>query len=213
MKKKYFKYVFYVFVISLFIIDNYFYKENILVDNIRNSVVLNLEEENKELRKLLEYEKNNENKYLLGKVKYNNLYDFLNVLVIDKGSNDGVKKGDILVNDLGLIGIVDKVYKNESYVNLITKKNNQISVRVNESYGILKMNQDKLEVSNIKSNEEVKIGDLVYTSGIGNLPKNILVGVVDDIYLDELGLEKTLIINSKIDFHNLNYCFIIGEKS
>ena len=213
--KNYLRYILFLIIFLLFIFqDNIYgllYKNNpeILKCNIIKG------ESNKklqELENLLDIKINDYN-YVISKVIYRNIYSFNNELTISKGKNYGIKKKYAVVNDLGLVGIINNSYNNYSKVQLLTNKNTEISVRINNSYGILKRSKDIFYVDNITNSEIINIGDLVYTSGIGNLPGDILIGKVSSIKIDKLGIEQILLINPVVDFNNINYVMVILNDS
>ncbi|MCI8670696.1 MAG: rod shape-determining protein MreC [Bacilli bacterium] len=143
------------------------------------------------------------------KVMLQNIYDFYNKITINKGTNSNIEKGQAVINEKGLIGIINKVSNNSSEVNLITNPNTSISVKVNNSYGILTTKDNKLIVKNIKTNNEIKEGEQVFTSGLTDIPEGILVGTVKSVTKSSLELEYILEITSAIDIYNLSYVGVV----
>ncbi len=143
------------------------------------------------------------------KVMLQNIYDFYNKITINKGTNSNIEKGQAVINEKGLIGIINKVSNNSSEVNLITNPNTSISVKVNNSYGILTTKDNKLIVKNIKTNNEITEGEQVFTSGLTDIPEGILVGTVKSVTKSSLELEYILEITSAIDIYNLSYVGVV----
>ena len=179
-----------------------------IVSNLENN---NLKEELNNIHSEINLEKIN-NEYTISKVKYRNVYNFLDEITIYKGSKDNLKEKDAVFNNEGLIGIITKTEENSSIVRLITNKETNISVKINESFGVLKANDSKLIVSNITNYENVEVGDKVYTSGIGHLIGNILIGTVSEITTDNLGIEKIITISPAVNFNKINYVYVVGAK-
>lgn len=153
-----------------------------------------LEDEVSELRKFVNSDLN-EFSYVIGKVKYRDLYKFNEEIVIDVGD---VSKGDAVVNSEGLVGIV---VSDKGNVKLLTSTYN-VSVSIGECYG----NLSNGKVTMVDKECNVREGDKVYTSGLGNIVKGIYVGSVSKVDNDSLGL--VLDINL-IDNSNLNYVGVI----
>ena len=153
-----------------------------------------LEDEVRELRKFVNSDLN-EFSYVIGKVKYRDLYKFNEEIVIDVGD---VSKGDAVVNSEGLVGIV---VSDKGNVKLLTSTYN-VSVSIGECYG----NLSNGKVTMVDKECNVREGDKVYTSGLGNIVKGIYVGSVSKVDNDSLGL--VLDINL-IDNSNLNYVGVI----
>lgn len=153
-----------------------------------------LEDEVRELRKFVNSDLN-EFSYVIGKVKYRDLYKFNEEIVIDVRD---VSKGDAVVNSEGLVGIV---VSDKGNVKLLTSTYN-VSVSIGECYG----NLSNGSVDMVDKECNVSVGDKVYTSGLGNIVKGIYVGSVSKVDNDSLGL--VLDINL-IDNSNLNYVGVI----
>lgn len=150
--------------------------------------------------------------YVLSKVVFRDVYDFYDELTILKGSEDKINKGDAVLNEDGLIGTVKKTDKNSSVVSLITNKNIEISVVVNNVYGILKFIDNRLIITSVNNYEDIEIGDIVYTSGIGYLPKGIKIGEITKVMHDTYGIEKKLTVTPYVDFDDINYVAILNEE-
>lgn len=204
-----------LFLVFLFkdSLDSLVIKHDKVLDTkiVEANEITRLKEENEELKKSLDFKENTNLEYVVSKVKFRNIYDYLNEVTIYKGSNDLIKKGDTVISNEGLIGFVKSTSKNEAIVQLITNKKSNVSVKINEAFGILKSENDKLIVSNISSYEKVEVNDKVYTSGLGNIVGNILVGTVTSINEDSLGIEKKITIKASIDFKNINYVFVVSK--
>ena len=66
-----------------------------------------------------------------------------------------------------------------------------------------------LIVKNIKTNNEIKEGEQVFTSGLTDIPEGILVGTVKSVTKSSLELEYILEITSAIDIYNLSYVGVV----
>ena len=130
----------------------------------------------------------------------------LDEITILKGSEDGVKTGDIIINEYGLVGIVSSVKKHVSFVKTINHKDTNISVKVGKSYGMLKKDDGKLIIEDIKTKDSDLVGTFVKTSGFTSVPEDILVGEVSSVI--DNGLTLSLVVIPSADLNNLNYCFI-----
>ena len=167
------------------------------------------EKEYQDLVKMLDisYE-NYEIKY--GKVILRNIYDFYNKIDINLGS-DKIKVGDIVLNEDGLIGVVSKTYKNYSTVELLTNNEINISVKINDSYGILESANNKIKIEDVKLNEQINAGDKIYTSGLTSIKPNILIGTVKNVLKGSLELEYEIEVEPSVNFYNINYIGVIAS--
>jgi rod shape-determining protein MreC len=109
-------------------------------------------------------------------------------LVIDRGTNQGVKKGAIALADGGLAGRVTNVYGNSSRVLLLSDPTAQVGVTISRTrnMGILRGLEQNLGVlSFFERDPGVKPGDIVVTSPHSGLfPPGIPVGRVRSVNLN-----------------------------
>lgn len=146
---------------------------------------------------------------IYSKVILRDIYAFNKEFTIGKGSRDGVQEQDVVVNEKGVVGIVKMVNPNSSVVLLLTNPDIQLSVKINDSYGILTSVDEKIIVKNIKLNREIKEGDEVYTSGLTSVPGDILIGTVKSIDTDSLELEYILNVESISHLEDISYVAVI----
>lgn len=146
---------------------------------------------------------------IYSKVILRDIYAFNKEFTIGKGSRDGVEEQDVVVNEKGVVGIVKTANPNSSVVLLLTNPDIQLSVKINDSYGILTSVDEKIIVKNIKLNREIKEGDEVYTSGLTSIPGDILIGTVKNIDTDSLELEYILNVESVSYLEDISYVAVI----
>jgi rod shape-determining protein MreC len=106
--------------------------------------------------------------------------------VVDKGATDGVKLGAPVIDTLGLIGQVQRVYPWASEVSLITDRDQVTPVQVVRNglrAVIFGLGYDgAMEVRFMPVNADIEKGDLLVTSGIdGVYPTGLPVAFVDSI--------------------------------
>lgn len=181
-----------------------------------------LQKENKELRDQLEidatlstHEKINAN------VISRSPDDWQDILIIDRGSNDGIEVNMSVMGSKGLIGRVIVVDKTSSKVELLTstnKNSNHFPVMIETKeygnvYGLLEDYDSKLGsfvVKQLTSTKGVKKGDMVMTSGLGsNSPKGLIVGEVEKIEATNFGLEKNVYIKPASSLYDISVVTVI----
>jgi len=104
-------------------------------------------------------------------------------LMLDAGSNDGVRPGQSVIDAGGLVGQIIAVTQATATVLLITDPDHAVPVLVGRNgvrlvaYGLGR--SDQLELSNIPLSADVKVGDAIITSGLGGrFPPGFPVGTV-----------------------------------
>ena len=111
-------------------------------------------------------------------------------LVLDAGSNDGVRAGQSVIDAGGLVGQVIAVRPDNATVLLLTDPDHAVPVMVARTgvrlvaYG--KGRSGTLELANIPLSADVRVGDAVITSGIGGrFPAGFPVGTVTALHPDD----------------------------
>lgn len=183
-----------------------------LMSSIYDEKLAYYQNEYEEMQKLLNIEVL-DYQAIYSKVILRDIYAFYDEITIGKGSYDGVSKGDLVVNEKGVIGLVKSVNKHTSIVELLTNSNIELSVKINQSYGILTSVDNEIIVKNVKLDDEIKVGDFVTTSGLTSVPGEILVGKVSEIKTDTLGLEYILEVDAVAYLQDISYVAVLGEVS
>ena len=148
-----------------------------------------------------------------GKIILRDIYKFYDEITINVGTSSGIQVQDLVINELGVIGVIKEVHQNSSIVELLTNKNMELSVRVDSSYGILTSQNDQIIIKNIKLNETIQVGDKVVTSGLTSIPKDIEIGTIKSIEKDHLELEYILEVESMARLEDINYVAVLkGAK-
>ena len=125
----------FVIFIAFFIFKDSIYKlldsKELNFNYLKENELNYYKEEYEKLLKIYNIDLEYNNNYNLSKIIYRDIYDFYNEMLISKGEKDGIKKGDAVVTSEGLIGVVSKLEKNSSYVDLLYNKDLKISVKIN----------------------------------------------------------------------------------
>lgn len=212
-------YVIYLIIFLAFIfgsnIDNIIISldPNLTTDNILENYDVDLKNNYQNLLDMHNIKINNDYNLLITKVKFRDMYDFDELITIYKGFDDNIFPGSVVLDTKGLLGVVKRTFSHSSKVQLISSKNSNISVKINDSYGILKSVDKKLVVKELSNYEKINIGDLIYTSGYGNLKSGIYIGKVKSINLNNTEIEKIIEVEPSADLNNINYVFIYGDKN
>tara|TARA_B100001250_G_C19715538_1_gene751276 strand:- start:146 stop:982 length:837 start_codon:yes stop_codon:yes gene_type:complete len=132
--------------------------------------------------------------------------------LINRGSNQLVLHNYVVLRKEGLVGRIKSVSPFQSIVQLITDHRNRVSALIqrNRVRGLIYGTLDGIEMRQINLHAKIKIGDRIITSGLGGLyPKGILIGWVKEIKHEEHELFKTAILDSAVDFNQIEEVFVI----
>jgi len=171
-----------------------------------------LKEENEQLKRELEQVSNllpyAKYHYSLTRLNYKENYSTTKIH-IQGGQDKDYKEGQAIINEFGLVGIIEKVGKEESSATLLTGLSN-FSVRINNAYGTITGYQDGVFIiENISNYDEVHLNDEVYTSSLGNIKENLFIGSVSEI--EGQTIEKKIKMKSKVDFKEIHYLYVVGD--
>jgi rod shape-determining protein MreC len=147
-----------------------------------------LQIDNERLRQLL----NASEKLAVNSVMATILYDardnFNRRIIVDRGMTHGVALGHPVIDDKGVIGQVSRVFPTTSEITLLTDKDQAIPVQVQRN-GLRSIVYGKGQIGNLEmripSSSDIKVGDMLVTSGIdGIYPAGLSVAQVAKIERD-----------------------------
>ncbi len=189
--------------------------ELVIKEEVNNYEVENLKEEIEDLKETMNIEKTYTSyKPIYAKTIIRNKMYWFNTITIDKGRKQKVREESAVVTNNGLIGKVIRTNKTTSTVKLITNsdRNNKMSVMVkkeNETIiGLIEEYEYPYLKVYIESNNVDK-DDIIVTSGLGNLPKNIYVGTVEKKEKDKYSLNTILYVKTRQDMNDINYVAVL----
>lgn len=139
--------------------------------------------ENAYLRKLLEASERLQLRSVMSEILYDARDPFSRKVILDRGERHGLKPGQPVIDDLGVVGQVTRVFPFTAEVTLLTDKDHAIPVQVLRSgvrsvaYG--RGQTGELELRFMASNADIRKGDVLTTSGIdGVYPAGLAVATV-----------------------------------
>ncbi|RED54191.1 rod shape-determining protein MreC [Aestuariispira insulae] len=143
-----------------------------------------LDVENRELQALLAYDRKDAMRYVTGRVVGLG-GTFVRSVLLNIGTNDGVRTGQVAVVGEGLIGRVAETGKFSSRVLLVSDLNSRIPVIVEETRVRAVLAGDNSlqpQIVYLSADSEIKEGQRIVTSGHGGaFPPGIPVGVVASV--------------------------------
>jgi len=153
--------------------------------------------------------------YIAATVIGREISPFLQYIIIDKGTEDGIRYGMPIVTQQGLVGRVDAVIASASRVKLITDSTSVVNIRLQSAEieaQLLGSLTGDLTLDMIPLDEIVEPGDVVLTSGLGgNYPPNIFVGQVLSTQRRENALFQTASVQPIVDFESINAVLVIDN--
>jgi rod shape-determining protein MreC len=166
------------------------------------------------LSTLVDYERRHvENEYAAATVIARDISPFMHYVIIDRGSDDGLRKGMPVITQQGLVGSIAAVTAGAARVQLITDPGSSINVILQQSgaEGILNGQiTGEIELDMVSQNATIQPGELVLTSGLGgNYPANIVIGQVTTVRSEPFALFQSASVQPVVDFSQLEIVLII----
>src|ERR1051325_988010 len=156
---------------------------------------------------------NPENQYKAAAVIGRDPSPFLQYVIINRGSNDGILRGMPVVTDQGLVGRVDAVIADAARIQLITDPASKVNVRLQnaEEDAVLSGSvTGDVTLDQIPQDTALQRGDLVLTSGLGGgYPPDLIIGQVVNVRARDFDLFQQATVQPVVDFNRLEIVLVI----
>jgi rod shape-determining protein MreC len=138
---------------------------------------------------------------------------FLHYIIIDHGSDDGIRHGMPVVTQQGLVGRVDAVTARASRVQLITDASSVINVRMQSLEREAQISGSitgDITLEMVPQDIVLNTGEILLTSGLGgDYPANILIGQVVSVHKTENELFQSASVQPVVDYSTLRAVLVI----
>lgn len=193
----------------------------LVMENARLSTTINRSDF---LKREAEASKGSDNEYIKAKLVNTDLNSMTTNFTIDKGSDDGIGKNDIVLQAIGdskyytgLVGKVSEVYKTTARVVTINSMVNDVSFINSNSgdYGVIDTyNKNTIQGYMLDLDSKVDEGDILLTSGLGGIyPYGIYIGRVSSVTMTQDSLRKNITIVSPVEFTHLYRVLVLKQKA
>lgn len=156
---------------------------------------------------------NPENRYQAAAVIGRDPSPFLRYIIINRGSDDNIRRGMPVVTQQGLVGRIEAVTANAARVQLITDSASVVNAKIQPSgaQAVLKgQASGDLLLDMIPQGMSIEVGNLVLTSGLGGgYPPNIVIGQIAGIRSQPQELFQSATVQSVVDFNQLEIVLVI----
>ncbi|MGB4503831.1 MAG: rod shape-determining protein MreC [Syntrophaceticus sp.] len=174
--------------------------------------------ENHRLRELLDFKERYAQQYtLLGARVISRAPNTLSsMVVIDRGSKDGVQKNMVAVSNAGLVGKVIAVGPNTAEVLLILDREGAAGALVEETRtpGVVEGAEEGpglLKMVSLPYDAKLQKGEMVVTSGMGGIfPPGLPIEKITKV--EGSGINKFAVVQPLVDFDRLEELFLITES-
>lgn len=137
-----------------------------------------------------------------------------NVIIINKGSEDGIEEDMGVMTSRGVIGYVSGVYKHYSRVESLLDVDQSLSalIKSNGTFGSVKWDGiriDRTIMHDIPVHTEIVVGDTVVTSGYSFIfPAGIPIGTIESAEIKD-GINYDVTLSLLENYSSLQYVYVV----
>ncbi|MCU0485339.1 MAG: rod shape-determining protein MreC [Anaerolineales bacterium] len=166
------------------------------------------------LSTLVDYARSStENRYLAASVIGYDTSPFLRYILINRGSDDGLRRGMPVVTNQGLVGQVAAVNSSAARVQLITDPAASVNVylqRADAEAVVQGQLTGEITLEMVPQSAALEAGDLIVTSGLGgNYPANLVIGQVTSVRQRDSDLFQSAAVQPAVNFAELEIVLVI----
>ncbi len=143
--------------------------------------------------------------------------NYMTVFTLNRGSMHGIEVNMPVVTEAGIVGYVSEVGSNWCKVVTILETASSVGAYVERSgelglvEGVYELkNNGVCRMSYLPSDADIKVGDLILSSGIGSIyPRGLPIGIVRELTPDEFGRDLLATVEPSADLSDLRNVMII----
>ena len=177
-----------------------------------------LEQENLELRNQLNFKNKNQYHITTAQIVAKNLDATDQVIVLNRGISDGVKKDQpVIFGDGILVGKIIDVQENISFARVLSDNQSKIAGTIlnsDHSLGVIEGGFGlSIKMTFIPRNENIITGDQIITSGLElGIPRGLIIGKVAAIENESYQPFQQAVITPAVDYEKINNVGILATQ-
>jgi rod shape-determining protein MreC len=185
--------------------------DRLMIENVR---LREADIERAQLREQLQFKLANPTYESLGaEVIGHDPSNLLRYITIDRGAKDGLAIGMPVVTARGLVGRITSVFPQSARVMLLTDPASSVNALIQSSRatGVVQgQGQRGLLLRFLEQSEQVEVGDIVLTSGLGgNMPKRLVIGQVTAVRRNDVEMFVEVQVQSAVYFDRIEMVQVI----
>lgn len=173
--------------------------------------------EAKRLRAGLALKESSPDKLLAARIISRNPSEWFITATIDRGSTSGIRPGQAVITPRGFLGQVTEVTPTNAQIRAATDRESGVGAMVQRSRAIGmclgQLDPEYLHLTYLAKDADVKLGDIVITSGQGGVvPKGLPIGRVVKVGLESGGFAKSAILSPSVKFDRAEEVYVVLRK-
>lgn len=180
-----------------------------------------VQQENKRLSEIAQYIQDNQDyEFITAAVTGKNPGYWFDNFVINAGYRQGIDVGMTVITPQGLVGRVTEVSGSWSKVTSIISNDSSVSALVERTRDntivrgntLIDPTNELCTMEYLPLDNDLLPGDVIKTSGLGDSPKGIIIGEVQEVARGAEDVERTAVITPSVDFMKLEEVMVIIEE-
>lgn len=147
--------------------------------------------------------------------------DIFGSYTINKGTLNGIQKGNAVLYGNYIVGIISSAYPNYSIVKTILDPDFSVSAyeivsgEISYVTGDASLAADGMcKMANLSTESAVTYGSIISTAGIsGNIPKGLIIGTVEKVEEEIISISNYAVIKPGINVNNISNCLVLINGS
>jgi rod shape-determining protein MreC len=168
------------------------------------------------LERLLEFRRQLSGRAIGARVIGRDISQWFAVVLVDRGSSDGVRRNDTVVAAEGLVGRVLTVTSSTAQVLLITDARSAVGAVLQQSReaGVAEgQGQALLRLKYLSRARQIPIGEVVVTSGqAGLFPRGLPIGTIASLIREQAAFYQEALVQPSVRFDHLEEVLILIES-
>ena len=196
--------------------ENLALKQDLVAHSLSAQEFARLRDENVNLRALLDIQKRYSGAATAVEVLYTGRDPFTQKVFVNRGSDAGIRAGEAVIDELGVVGQVTRVFPSMAEVTLVTDKDHAVPVRVDRSgvrsvfFGAGAGRPPELRF--MAPTADIRPGDRLSTSGIdGIYPPGLAVAQVETVDRDTGQVFARITVRPLSGADRSTYLLVLGQ--
>lgn len=174
-----------------------------------------LQQENARLKKLLSFSAMREERTVAARVIGVDATSWFRSITIDRGSSEQLREGMAVISAYGVVGRIITCTPHSSRVLLVVDASSKLSTLIERTRAraICRGDSDSMSLDYLPLTDDVQIGDLLVTSGLGGgFPKGLIVGAVTRVDKSGFDMFQSVKVEPAVDFEHLEEVLVISSE-
>lgn len=156
-------------------------------------------------------------RYVIARVIHNSVGKRNNYMMLDKGSDHGIRKDMAVITPNGIAGTVVSVSKHFSWVMSLLNKHSRLSARIRKNNQVGTVIWNGVDhrygtLTDIPAHVKLAKGDTIVTSGFSYIfPTGLMLGTIEDFRVEHGEHFYIIPFRFSVDFNSLEYVYVVNN--